>query len=1062
MEVEDPYEQYLLSVFESCDDFYQGSLSAAGLQQLCEKLQLSDSCGQLTKCLLGEFETKRVLFHEFRDGLLKLLDGMKCDSKTDGELSPGREAPPTYVFGKKKYERRSRPESNDNESNSSDSLLERQQGQLYSCSTDDSSSEEAVPKKRRTRGSKRKDKKFSKTGKSELITEVQHGTGTPNEVEQLITTAWSNISRGVRDSLKSEDLVKVFQCVGLERGSEEVGRSFHCTVCFRDNKAAQCVFEKLGFEENGRITLQELLEFIKSGGSWSKDTRSQPMELEPAQKNVTTDFADSSILGYITGAGLVEHWECAGVPGAPQLLQNLGYSPTQQIDLSSLLSLLSEEIKGLNEEMKNTRRTMDPHLALLRANSVLQFLYIQSLKTMMEHTDAEKEKLRNDVLEANQRALLLAQEVDDHHSKLEHSAQQQVKSLEQKHAERMRELTNQAKSEQEALLTQNIALEKRLKQLESEEAKNKAAIVQLELEGKLLEQENQSVIEQLSAMQMTKQKLEKDLENVSALQQKVSEMESAMNENDVVSLLERIRTLEKENTDLRDRNDELSVEVEELSKKLSNASIKKRTNSMVNQSMEESLGGGGMKRRGDSFVPTDSAEESGGEEGSPRLGKVRKCSHVKDFVETTSSFQELQINGSGGGDTVEDESTTSGQRDLAEEMDERKYEIRYKVVPVFGEFVKVGVEPVVKSQVIVNLWNDSALQKLEEKVAQYDKNLAGDIMAAFVELSKKSGGVKQDSEISLETRCKELEASLELLREEYEKTEDYWSEKLEEERVYFEEEQKLSDKKYSELLDKILDYEELLNSEKGQRQRLETIEEKDNFEKQMTDMEQECAELRYQLEETKKMKDEEIEKLKREMNSLKSCSDYVDSGVQVSELDEVDLCEVEVQNSSSRKLQNVEECRQCASVNSIQETKVKYLREIEKLTKEKEKLLKELNDKKQSFSSSSAFGGGNGKFRNLHLEQRCQSLMMTLRQQQKQTEDILKNTWRQHKAEVNDLKSVLKMTEEKLKRQTKLIQEQLNKLAKTDLLVKDLFVENAYLLSSVQELEKQRHSSGKV
>lgn len=63
---------------------------------------------------------------------------------------------------------------------------------------------------------------------------------------------------------------------------------------------------------------------------------------------------------------------------------------------------------------------------------------------------------------------------------------------------------------------------------------------------------------------------------------------------------------------------------------------------------------------------------------------------------------------------------------------------------------------------------------------------------------------------------------------------------------------------------------------------------------------------------------------------------------------------------------------------------------------------------------------------------------------------------------MNDLKSVLKMTEEKLKRQTKLIQEQLNKLAKTDLLVKDLFVENAYLLSSVQELEKQRHSSGKV
>lgn len=82
----------------------------------------------------------------------------------------------------------------------------------------------------------------------------------------------------------------------------------------------------------------------------------------------------------ITGAGLVEQWECAGVPGAPQLLQNLGFSPTQQIDLSSLVSLLSDELKGLNDEIKSTRRSMDPHLALLQANSVLQILYIQSLK----------------------------------------------------------------------------------------------------------------------------------------------------------------------------------------------------------------------------------------------------------------------------------------------------------------------------------------------------------------------------------------------------------------------------------------------------------------------------------------------------------------------------------------------------------------------------------------------------------------------------------------------------------------------------------------------------------
>lgn len=93
--------------------------------------------------------------------------------------------------------------------------------------------------------------------------------------------------------------------------------------------------------------------------------------------------------------------------------------------------------------------------------------------------------------------------------------------LEQKHAEKIRELTNQAKSEQDTLLAQNLVLERKLKQLESEEVKNKAVISQLELENRLLEQEHRTVVDQLSAVQLTKEKLKKDLENVSALQQKV-------------------------------------------------------------------------------------------------------------------------------------------------------------------------------------------------------------------------------------------------------------------------------------------------------------------------------------------------------------------------------------------------------------------------------------------------------------------------------------------------------------------------------------------------------------
>jgi hypothetical protein len=45
----------------------------------------------------------------------------------------------------------------------------------------------------------------------------------------------------------------------------------------------------------------------------------------------------------------------------------------------------------------------------------------------MEHMRGERDKLRADIMDANQRASLLAQEVDDHHARLEKSSQLQVK-----------------------------------------------------------------------------------------------------------------------------------------------------------------------------------------------------------------------------------------------------------------------------------------------------------------------------------------------------------------------------------------------------------------------------------------------------------------------------------------------------------------------------------------------------------------------------------------------------------------------------------------------------------
>lgn len=87
----------------------------------------------------------------------------------------------------------------------------------------------------------------------------------------------------------------------------------------------------------------------------------------------------------------------------------------------------------------------------------------------------------------------------------------------------------------------------------------------------------------------------------------------------------------------------------------------------------------------------------------------------------------------------------------------------------------------------------------------------------------------------LSERCQELERSLDLLKVEYEECEDYWAAKLEEERQLFEQEQKISDDKLAELINKIAEYEELISpSDKLKNNgRLSPIEEKFNLEQQV-------------------------------------------------------------------------------------------------------------------------------------------------------------------------------------------------------------------------------------
>ena len=68
----------------------------------------------------------------------------------------------------------------------------------------------------------------------------------------------------------------------------------------------------------------------------------------------------------------------------------------------------------------------------------------------------------------------------------------------------------------------------------------------------------------------------------------------------------------------------------------------------------------------------------------------------------------------------------------------------------------------------------------------------------------------EDERKGLEAKVAQLEESLELMQGEFESMEDYWQRKLEEERVFYEEQLRSSERQFSELESRMREYEELV------------------------------------------------------------------------------------------------------------------------------------------------------------------------------------------------------------------------------------------------------------
>lgn len=70
---------------------------------------------------------------------------------------------------------------------------------------------------------------------------------------------------------------------------------------------------------------------------------------------------------------------------------------------------------------------------------------------------------------------------------------------------------------------------------------------------------------------------------------------------------------------------------------------------------------------------------------------------------------------------------------------------------------------------------------------------------------------------------------------------------------------------------------------------------------------------------------------------------------------------------------------------------------------------------------------------------------------------VIAEYFQQFRADRAEYQCKLKFLQEKLEQQVRICNDQLQKLERTDQLVKEMYVENSYLIANVQRLEQQCH-----
>ncbi|XP_072246552.1 ninein-like protein [Leuresthes tenuis] len=531
MEEHSRYIAQLKAEFDSCDTTATGFLDRGELTELCRKLQLEAHLPLLLDTLLGERSYGRVNFEEFKDGFVAVLSRSLDFSTSEDDssyLEPAvpEEMQPKFVKGTKRYGRRSRPDSE------ADAAL--------TCDSEDS-----PPSRTEVTGSSPAGVRRAKLRRATSLESVE--------------------------SLKSDEEAGSQRSCKAGDHQQEEGGVHQDHLDLQGLHTEDVLLRRLDADLDRRVSIREFKRVLFSSTPVrSADIQRAPRRPQAAAEERPARSASPSLLTATVGQRVLSRlddgsgctspervaalWTEEGIRNSRDILQTLDFPLEERLSLADLTLALDNELLVSGNGIHQA--------ALISYKSE-----IQHLQEVAEQACRERDKLRADLEVADQRNLQLVREVDDRHASMETLNESRIRDLEQDFRDRLTTLRCQSEQESEALLQQlereRHTLQEELRLLRAQEAELQEELGSTAQENARLEEELSAVKLRLAEEQSSVGRLRADLNQL--LQHKFGSLDPAgagLSHEERVS--EVIKEYELQCRELRDRNDELSSELELL------------------------------------------------------------------------------------------------------------------------------------------------------------------------------------------------------------------------------------------------------------------------------------------------------------------------------------------------------------------------------------------------------------------------------------------------------------------------------------------------------------------